>query len=53
MNTDSKETEKQCDIRVVSTRTFRMSGMHNGEKFVKEIKAKRYYFAAYSSGLSL
>jgi len=39
MTKQNKNTEKQCDIHVVGTRTFRMSGMHNGEKFVKEIKA--------------
>lgn len=31
---------KNCFIPNVSTRTFRFSGTHRGEKFVKEIQAR-------------
>jgi hypothetical protein len=41
LNSAIKEIQqvKNCYIPDVSTRTFRFSGMKDGEKFVKEIKA--------------
>ena len=39
MNTNKETETKPCTIQNVGTRTYRMSGINDGEKFVKEIKA--------------